>query len=75
MRYRRLVFRVAGQFRQAGDVVAVDEGRAAMLVAEGLADAPAGVSARFADRVAECRRVEAFLSRRMGGLQLATLFG
>jgi hypothetical protein len=67
--------KVAGQLRNAGDVVAVDEGKAAMLVAEGLADIPSGVSARFADKVAEFRKLDAFLAKRMGGLQLATLFG
>jgi hypothetical protein len=66
---------VAGRLRNAGDLVAVDEGRAAMLVAEGLADAPAGASARFGAKVAEFRRAEAFLTKRMGGLQLATSFG
>jgi len=65
--------RVAGTPRVAGDLVVVDESRAAMLVAEGLVDTPAGVSAQFRAKVAEFRKLDAFMARRLGGLQLATL--
>jgi hypothetical protein len=66
---------VEGRLRNGGDLVAVTEGRAAMLVAQGLADVPAGASARFAEKVAEFRHAEALQAKRMGGLRLATQFG
>jgi len=64
---------VGGQLRNAGALVAVDEGRAAMLVARGMADIPSGVSPRFADKVADSRRFDAFLTARGSGLQLGTM--
>jgi hypothetical protein len=65
--------KVAGRPRNAGDLVVVDENRAAMLVAQGLADAPAKASPRFGEKVAEFRQFDAFMKKRREGITLATL--